>query len=318
MLKRKHAIFELAGLSAAAIYLASRASASAQTKAALHVITTPIEFSAGVYYAQAHGSFDKYGLDVGIQALSSGEAAAVAVVGGTANVGVGNLLSLAIAHEKRLPITLIAPASAYVDNSPTIALVVAKASPLQRAADLDGKTIAVPAIGDLNTISTRAWLEKNGGNAKSVKFLEVPTPQMSSMIAKGVVDAAVLASPLLYAALAQSSRVLGLPYGAIGKTFIINAWYASNDWLTTHRDEAKRFAMAVTEGQAWAMSDPAASAKVLEAVLKIDPTLLSTVTRVSFARRFEPALVQPVIDFAARYGVLKSAFSASELYEQFL
>lgn len=74
--------------------------AAAQTSTILHVITTPIELSAGVYYAQSLGLFKKNGLDVQIQALQSGEAAAVAVAGGAAQIGVSNILSLAMAHEK--------------------------------------------------------------------------------------------------------------------------------------------------------------------------------------------------------------------------
>jgi hypothetical protein len=55
--------------------------------------------------------------------------------------------------------------------------------------------------------------------------------------------------------------------------------------------------------------------KVFESVLKIG-SFLNKGTPLSCARKFDPVLVQPVIDFAVYYGVLKSPFSAAQMYEQ--
>jgi NitT/TauT family transport system substrate-binding protein len=289
--------------------------AIAQSETGLRVITTPIDNSAGVEYAQALGFFKKYGLSVQIQVMNSGEAAAAAVAGGAADIGVANTLSLAIAHQKGIGLTLLAPAGVYVNSEPTIALVVAGDAPISSAKELSGKTIAVPAINDLNTISAELWLDKNGGNSKSVKFIELPTPQMATAVQSHVVDAAMIATPQLALALAHGVRILGLPYGAVASKFSINGWYAKKDWLANHRDEAKRFALAVGEAQLWANSNHAASGKILAEVSKIDPLVLTKMTRATYADRFEPDLLQPVIDLAARYHVISESFPATDLYE---
>lgn len=38
-------------------------------------------------------------------------------------------------------------------------------------------------------------------------------------------------------------------------------------------------------------------------------------TRAVFAERFEPGLIQPVIEVAARYKAIPASFPATELYE---
>lgn len=125
----------------------------------------------------------------------------------------------------------------------------------------------------------------------------------------------MIATPQLALALAHGVRILGLPYGAVASKFSINGWYAKKDWLANHRDEAKRFALAVGEAQLWANSNHAASGKILAEVSKIDPLVLTKMTRATYADRFEPDLLQPVIDLAARYHVISESFPATDLYE---
>jgi NitT/TauT family transport system substrate-binding protein len=171
----------------------------------------------------------------------------------------------------------------------------------------------VIALGDVNTIAMRAYLEKNGVDAKTVKFLELPNPQMSAAIERGAIDAAIISSPALAPAM-QAGRVLGLPYSAISERFAINAWYAKKDWIATHRDVVARFTKAVTEAQLWANRNHADSAKILIADAKLDPDLVATMTRATFAPKLDDALIQPLIDLMAKYGRIVAPFPASDLY----
>lgn len=280
---------------------------------ALRVIATPLEGSAGVAYAENLGLLKKYGLSVQVQIANSGEAAAAAVIGGSADIAIGTVLNLTVAHQRGIPLSFIAPAVLYVGEEP--GLVVSSQSTIDTASGLTGKTIASQAVGDLNTLATRLWLDKNGGDSASVRFTELPTPQMAAAIGRGTVDAAVIATPALNAALASKCcRVLTTPYSAIAKRFLLNGWFAKNDWIAAHREAARRFARAVGEAQQWSNSDRADSAKILAGILKIDLDVLKTLPRDTFADRLAPELIQPVIDVAARYHVTAGPFPASGIY----
>lgn len=150
-----------------------------------------------------------------------------------------------------------------------------------------------------------------------MKFIELRGPEVSAMLQRNIVDAGMLSEPYLAAALAQKSvRIIASPYCAIAKTFLINGWYAPASWISQHPGEAKRFATAVVAGQDWAMKHPRESGHILLEVTKIDSTLLATLTRSTFAQRFEPSLMQPVIDLAARYKMIDATFPAEELYNK--
>jgi NitT/TauT family transport system substrate-binding protein len=192
-------------------------------------------------------------------------------------------------------------------------LIVAKNSPIRGPKDLIGKTVGVIALGDINTIAIRAWLERSGVDAKSVRFLELPNPQMSAAIDRGAVDAAIVSSPALAPAM-QAGRVVGLPYSAVSEHFAINAWYAKKDWVAAHRDTVARFTRAVTEAQLWANKNHADSAKILIADAKLDPDLVASMTRATFAPKLDDTLIQPLIDLMAKYGRIAAPFPASDLY----
>ena len=289
--------------------------AYAQTPAPLRVIATHLEGSAGVEYARVLGTFAKYGVSVQVQQANSGEAAAAAVAGGAADIAIGTVLALMAAHQHGIPLTFIAPAVVHVQGEPTNALVVAATSVIHSAADLNGKVIGTQAISDMNTIATKAWLEKSGADVNSVKFIELPTPQMAAAVQKRTIDAAVIGSPALSAALAsQCCRTVTFPYDAIAKRFLLNGWYARTDWIASHRDEAQRFARAIVEAERWSNEDRVDSAKILGAYSNIDPALLASMPRETFAERFDPQLFEPLMDLAVRYKLLNAPFPPSELY----
>jgi NitT/TauT family transport system substrate-binding protein len=279
----------------------------------LRVLRAAVEFSEGVQYAQALGLFKKYGIDVDIQIVSSGEAAASAIIGGTADIGAANVVSQILAHDKNAGFQFVAPGAEYSTSAPTNALIVAKTSPIRGPKDLAGKTIGVIALGDINTVAMRAYLERAGVDARTVKFVELPNPQMSAAIDRGAIDGAIISSPALASAM-PAGRVLGLPYSAVADHFAINAWYAKKDWVATHRDVLARFTKAVIEAQLWANRNHADSAKILIADAKLDPDVVATMTRATFAPKLDDALIQPLIDIMAKYGRIAAPFPASDLY----
>jgi NitT/TauT family transport system substrate-binding protein len=290
--------------------------ASAADAAPVRVIAGGSEVSLGVQYAQMLGLYAKYGVSAQVQYVNNGEAAVAAVVGGAGDVGVANTMSFAIAHEKGLDLKLFVPGGLYAQSEPTTALVVAGTSELRGPKDFAGKTIALPALSGIPQISTETWLERSGVDAKSVRFIEMPLSRMGSAVAGKVVDAAVITEPALTnAQMQQGVRILSLPFGEVASRFFINGWYGRRDWIAANRDTARRFARAVIEGQLWANTHLDESGQILTSVLKIDPAVVARMRRAKFTSRFEPGLLQPVIDLAAQHHDLANKFPATELYE---
>ena len=130
---------------------------------------------------------------------TSGTAATTAVIAGTYEAANTSLLAAMAAHTRGIPIVLIAPQAVYTAENPFSLLQVAPDSTFKTGADLNGKTISVLGINDINQLSTSAWVDKNGGDSKTLKFVEIPPGLTADAIAGHRVEAGELLEPLLAA-----------------------------------------------------------------------------------------------------------------------
>jgi len=284
----------------------------AQTTPVLRLATTPLDTGSQIYYAADEGFFKKAGFDVEITSLNAGAAIAAGISAGSFDFAQVNLISLAQARERGVNFVLVAPAGLYSEKSLTSALVVAKASPYATAKDLNGKTIAVNALSSIQQLGVAAWLDKNGGDSTTVKFVEAPLPQMIPSLAAGRIDGALVAEPELDSVgHGTLARVLGPAYSGVAKVFLISAWVTSAQYAHDHPDVVRKFADVMAETARWANAHTAASAPILEKYTKVAVT--PTMARVQFAETFNASQIQPVLDTAAKYGLLKSTMSSADL-----
>ncbi|MBV8722275.1 MAG: ABC transporter substrate-binding protein, partial [Candidatus Eremiobacteraeota bacterium] len=242
-------------------------------------------------------------------------AVAAGVASGALDIGQSNVVSIATAHEKKLPFVIIAPAARYSDEHPTTELVALKTSPLRTAKDLEGKTSTTNGILNIGQIATMAWLEKNGADPKTVRFIEMPLASQPAALEGGRLDVSLLAEPVLSQTLATGKvRVFAKPYSALGSGWLIGVYFTTESWARAHADLVKKVADVMTRTARWANAHQAESAKVLEQYTKT--VLGPQVARAVYAERVDVRSVQPVIDAAARYGALTAPFPATELLFQ--
>ncbi|MGA2393616.1 MAG: ABC transporter substrate-binding protein, partial [Candidatus Lustribacter sp.] len=277
------------------------------------VASTPSEAGAEVYYASALGFFTQAGLDVDVRTIDNGAAVASAVAGGAVDIGQSNVVSIATAHEKGLPFVVIAPAGMYSSAAPTTLAFVAKNAPFKTVKDLAGKTFATNGLFNIGQIAGDAWLERNGVDVKSVKWVEVPVAATGAAVSTGRVDVGLVSEPVLGETLATGQfRVFGDAYSAIGSHWLIGAWFTTSSWALAHPDLARKFLAVLVRTARWANGHHAESLKILEQYNK--RTFPSNMARTTYAETLDPALIQPVIDNAAKYGALSASFPASDLF----
>jgi NitT/TauT family transport system substrate-binding protein len=285
--------------------------ARAQTDATIRVATTPIDLGAEALYANDLGFFKRAGLDVQLSVLTSGSVVASAVSGGSIDIGQANIVALAAAHVNGLPFVIVAPAGYYTSKEPTTELIVAATSRIESAKDLDGKTIAVTALKDLNWVGIQSWLAQNGATLASVRYIEVPQSAVCNVLTSGRADAGILSEPYLSYALENQCRVLAPTHDAIAKQFLVGAWFSTSAWAQAHPDLVNRFRAVIRETARWANGHHAESAKILEKYMKL--AAAPGMKRVPFAETIDRAQVQTLIDMAAKYGALKTGFPAADL-----
>jgi NitT/TauT family transport system substrate-binding protein len=290
------------------------AGASAQSPATVAVrIGTPgQEGNAGVYYAQDGGYFKRAGLDADILTMRAGSGGGVvaAVAGGSLDIGEADLISLVAAHQRGIKVSLLAPSATWSATQPTAGMIVAKSAPIHSGKDLEGKTIGVPSLGGLSRLATTVWLEKTGGELSKVKFVEIPSAEMSAAVGRGTIDAAVITEPTLSAAVAEGHPIVATMYDAIGNGFIETAWFASDDWIAKHPDLALKFARAMRDAQRWANGNRVEAATIYR---KYSQAANDTRVKATYGETLDPARMQPLLDAALKYRVIVQPIAAREL-----
>jgi NitT/TauT family transport system substrate-binding protein len=252
-----------------------------------------VDDGAPLLYAMHSGAFKAAGIDVNLTLMKSGAAIASAVAGGAIDIGLSSIVPLIGAHTHGIPFVFVAPAAIYTSTAPYAALLVKKDSPLKTPRDLNGKTLASPALKDLIATSNLAWIDQNGGNSTTVKIVELP-------------GSAVLAA-------LDNGRVLGTPFDAYGKRFVISSWFSTTDYVRANTDVIRRFARVIREANAYSNTHHAATAPLLAALAKVDVGTITRSTRVEYGDALNVKELQSVVDVTAKYKVIDRPFDADEL-----
>jgi len=295
--------------------LAMPARTWAQTTSETIRVASPVtEPITALYYAIKTKMFERAGLDVDIVPASSGAAATTAVIAGTYEIAKPTLLSIFAAHLRDVPIVIIAPGFVHTPAHPNSLLQIAADAPFKTGTDLNGKTIGVPSLNDMNSVAVRAWVDKNGGDWKSLKFIETPNSSLEEALVRHRIDAASLTTPALDASLAAgTTKSIGDALGAIAPIFMADAYVARPDWAAQHADAVQKYARIMGEANNYFNTHLAETAPLVAEVTKIELANVAKMNRSMLGTVLDPALVQPLIDAAAKYGGIARSFPAREV-----
>jgi NitT/TauT family transport system substrate-binding protein len=278
------------------------------------VTLAPTVDATAFYYAMHQGLFERAGLAVTVKVVATGNLGIVAVVGGDAQIGFANCLSLAQAHQRGVPLQLVAGAGLYDTNAPIARIFVAADSPIRTGKDLEDHTVAVSGLHDLLSLSVRAWLASQGVDSTRIRFAELPPSAMLAALQAKRVDAISTFEPYSSDVNASgAARTIAYPYDAIARHFNVTAWFAHGSWLGTHREIAQRFGQVIRSGAEYANAHLADMVPIVAASTGMSVEVVGKALKAKLAPTVQPAQLQPLIDVAARFKELDAAFPARDM-----
>ena len=283
--------------------------ATAQSSPTIRVAAALSDPYAEPYYGLDSGIFRRAGLDVQITNFSNAGEIIQAAAGGVVDIGLADMIQVANAADHGLPYVFFAGAGLYTSAAPTTVLCVAKNSPVKTAKDLEGGTVAVVALTSISSLSVQQWLHLNGADISKIKIYELPFSVMAPALGRGTVAAAFIAEPFL-SSVKDEVRWLGKAYDAISKQFFIAAWFASRDWLANNAATAKRLQAAIYDSARWSNANHDASAIILSKYSKLGIDRIQEMTRAIYATTLSPTLMQPVLDIAWQYRLIRQPVTA--------
>lgn len=301
----------------AALLLLPTGSSWAQTSqepTTIRLATAPDDSVTPALYAQRAGLFRAAGIVVDVQRVTSGGAAVTAVVAGAADVAQADLLPLITAHSRGVPLVLIAPSGIYSASNPTSGIIVLKGSPIRSARDLSGKTVSAPGLAGLSWLGANVWLDKNGGDSKAVRFLEVPNPVVGPALEAGRIDVGTVANPSFGEDVATGKyRVIGDYVGAIGARLLQTGYFATASYATKNREAVVRFVRVLRQASEYTNRHRDETVDLLASFSGLDLAAIQHMNRVVAGTTLDAGEIQPLIDAASKYKLIQKPFPAQDL-----
>lgn len=253
---------------------------SADGTAEVRLGVIPIIDIAPVKLGITKGVFARQKLKVTTQDAQGGAAIVPAVVSGDFQFGYSNIVSLLVAREKGVPVTMVS-VGARASGDPLkdgSGQLMTRDPKITKVADLKGRKIAVNTLKGINEVAVASALKKNGLQRGDATLVEVPIPNMPAALKSGQVDAAMLGEPFITVAARQGAKPLPVSYAAMGAHLPFAGWFTSKQYAAQHPDVVKRFTAALKESMAYAEAHPDEARAALDGYLKLDPGLSGKVT----------------------------------------
>jgi NitT/TauT family transport system substrate-binding protein len=288
---------------------AEKASSTGPEKTSLVIAAVPTASSAGVYVAQRDGLFRKAGLNVKIVNISAGANVTAELLNGGIDVVNGAYAGFILAQvHKAAQFHILADGYAGAANVDEV--VVLPNSGMNDVKQLQGKTIAVNALGSVAQLLVSSALAAQGVPASKVHFVAMGFPAMAAALKAHHIDAAYLPEPYLSQAEEQvgGEALLDVNQGAT-QDFPIDGYAATVQWCRKYPKTAAAVAKALDEGQA--LSDT--NRPLVEKALTKDTTISKQIAAImalgNFPATVDAVHLQRVPDLMQSFGLLKQRFS---------
>jgi sulfonate transport system substrate-binding protein len=239
------------------------------TKVRFGILTTASQaaFTVGI---QA-GIFRKHGFEVEVTPLATGAQANQALAADQVDWSGGGIESTVVAWATGLPFTAYAM---YAKGGDSYGILVRKESNINSAADLRGKTVAVPQ-GTAPAQGLSQVVLKAGLPADAVKRVNASYGAMGQMLVQGSVDAMVGLEPFLTLTedVMQGKAAMLMRLGKFvqgGGFFLI-----TDKWAKANPDKVSNAVQAVWESQQWLRTHAEEATAFEAAYLKVKPEYIT-------------------------------------------
>ena len=220
-------------------------------------------------------------------------------------------------REQGVPIKIV-----YLGHRDGSTLMVRRDDPAKSMRDLRGKTFAVPSKFSNQYLVVRALMEKQGVPEDSIKFVEMPPPDMPGALSARAIDAYFVGEPF-----AAKSEVDGdghVLYFAkdIWPNFISCVLVVNENLIRENPEEIRDLVRGIAQSGAWAEEHRVEAAKIAAPFYRQKESLVKYVLttppdRVSYTMLTPgDAEIQGIADAALRAGILKRPADIRDLVDR--
>jgi NitT/TauT family transport system substrate-binding protein len=286
--------------------------------ATLNVGVIPIADVAPLYLGQEQGFFEEENLTIEPQLAEGGAAIVPAVVSGDAQIGFSNTTSLIIAGSQNVPVQIISQGvvGGASEDEAWDAVLVKKDGPIKSAEDLAGKTIAVNTLQNVGPLTINTALDSRGVDFGSVKYVEVPFPDMNAALDQGRVDAVWVVEPFVTQGKGMDHVPVLYPYEETEPNLTVATYFASRQYIEENGDVVDRFVRAMDKSLEYAQSNPDEVRQIVLDYTEIPPPAAEAMTLPQWTADLGLPTIEKTAQLAQEYGFVEEEPNLDELIRQ--
>jgi len=281
----------------------------------LTVGVIPITDVAPIYLGQEQGFFAEHDIELELVPLSGGAAAVPGLVAGDFQFAFGNVTSVLLAGSQNLPLRIVAEGASSTGDPATdfCGIVVPADSPIQSAADLAGKTVAINNLKNINEVTTRAVVEQAGGDQASIEFTELAFPDMPAALSGGAIDAAQVVEPFLSTIKAQGGRVVAANCADAVDDLTVATYFTTEQYIQENPDVVDDFQAAIQESLQYATDNPDEVRRIITTYTQITPEVAEQMALPAFPQEINVDSLTSVAELMTEYGITEETVDVESL-----
>jgi NitT/TauT family transport system substrate-binding protein len=281
----------------------------------LKVGVIPIADVAPLYLGMKNGFFDEVQLKIDPQLAEGGAAITPAVLSGDFQIGFSNTISLLIAASQGLPVQIISQGvlAGKTEEEAWADLLVLKDGPIKEPKDLEGKTIAVNTLKNICEVTIKASLEPEGVAVDTLKFTEVPFPDMNAALESGRVDGACVVEPFVSQGKAGKARGIDPFYVRTAPDLTVATYFTSRQYAEQNGDVVDRFVEAMNKSLTYAQSHPDEVRQVLLDYTEIPPEAVEQIKLPIWRPDLNEPTIEKLSELSLKYGLIEEQPDLDEL-----
>jgi NitT/TauT family transport system substrate-binding protein len=286
-------------------------------KTQITVGALPVVDSVGLYLAIKNGYFKQEGLTVTAVPIAKSPDAIPEMVQGKVDIVSGanyvSFFQAQLASAGKLNFKVLVDGISC--NADTFDVLALPGSGINSPAQLAGKTIGVNLKNNIQTLLTDTALRAANVNPATVRYKQVPFPQMADALKAHRVDAISAVEPFITGAeLSVGAQTILSDCTGPTANFPISGYFATQAWTQKYPNTARAFQTALNRGQALADSSRAEVEQALTGYIKgLSSQEAAIVNLGQFPTSLDGTHLQRVASLMATGGLIGQQFSVEPL-----
>ena len=281
----------------------------------LRVGVIPIADVAPLYLGIKQGFFEEENLKIEPQLAEGGAAITPAVLSGDFEIGFSNTISLLIAASKDLPVTIISQGvlGGKTEEEAWADLLVLKDGPIKEPKDLEGKTIAVNTLKNICEVTIRKSLSDMGVDDSTLKWAEVPFPDMNAALEAKRVDGACVVEPFVSQGKAGKAKGIDPFYVNTAPDLTVATYFTSKQYAAENPEVVEGFTAAIKKSLDYAQQNPDAVRDILAEYTQIPPEAAANIKLPQWRQDITTDTVELLSQLSLEYGLIEEEPDLNEL-----